>query len=52
MTHKGITFEFVVPTVLAIALGIVLSVGAVYLTNRYLGPIEQAEAYYATDGGR
>ncbi len=50
MTHKVITFEFVLPTVLAIALGIVLSVGAVYLTDRYLGAIEQAEAYYA--GGR
>lgn len=47
MTHKVITFEFVVPTVLATALGIVLSIGAVYLTDRYLGPIEQAEAYYA-----
>jgi len=44
MTHKVITFEFVVPTVLAAVLGIVLSIGAVYLTNRYLGPIEQSEA--------
>jgi hypothetical protein len=44
MTHKAITFEFVVPTVLAAVLGIVLSIGAVYLTNRYLGPVEQSEA--------
>ncbi|MGC2812951.1 MAG: hypothetical protein WA303_21610 [Bradyrhizobium sp.] len=43
MTHKVITFEFVVPTVLAAVLGIVLSIGAVYLTNRYLGPVDQAE---------
>ena len=50
MTRKVITLEFVVPTVLAIALVIVLSIGAVYLTDRYLGPIEQAEAYYAVGG--
>jgi hypothetical protein len=29
MTHKVITLEFVVPTLLAIALGVTLSVGAV-----------------------
>ena len=35
MTHKAITLQFVVPTVLAvIALGI--SIGAVYLTVKYL----------------
>ena len=45
MTHKVITLEFVVPTVLAIALGIVLSMGAVYLIDIYL-PIDQAEADY------
>jgi hypothetical protein len=50
MTRKVITLEFVVPTVLAIALSIVLSIGAVYLTDRYLGPIEQAEAHYAVGG--
>jgi len=38
MTHKVITLEFVVPTVLAIALGILCSIGAVYLTDKYLGP--------------
>ena len=43
MTHKVITFEFVVPTVFAAVLGIVLSIGAVYLTNRYLGPVDQTE---------
>ena len=51
MTHKGITLEFVVPTVLAIALGIVLSIGAVYLIDIYL-PIDQAEAHYPTVGSR
>ena len=44
MTHKVIIVEFVVPTVLAIALGIVLSIVAVYLTDNDLGPIDQAEA--------
>ena len=52
MTRKVITVEFVVPTALAIALGIMLSVGAVYLTDRYLGPIEQAEAHHGTAAGR
>ncbi len=45
MTHKVITLEFVVPTALAIVLGISLSICAVYLTDCYLGPIEQAEAH-------
>src|SRR5713226_5680674 len=44
MTHKVITLEFVVPTLLAIALGIMLSIGAVYLTDKYFGLIDQAEA--------
>jgi hypothetical protein len=46
MTKKVITMEFVVPTMLAIALGIAFSMGAVYLTDIYLGPIDQAEAHY------
>ena len=45
MTHKVITLEFVVPTALAIVLGISLSICAVYLTDCYLGPIEQAEVH-------
>lgn len=47
MTRKVIAFEFVVPTVLAVALGFVLSIGAVFLTNKYLGPIDQAEANFS-----
>jgi hypothetical protein len=50
MTRKGITLEFVVPTLLALALAIVLSVVAVYLTEQYLGPIDQAEANYSAAG--
>lgn len=37
MTGKVITFEFVLPTALAILLGVLLSMGAVYLTDHYLG---------------
>jgi hypothetical protein len=38
MTHKVITLQFVIPTVLAIVLGILLSTGAVYLGHHYLHP--------------
>jgi hypothetical protein len=51
MTHKVITLEFVVPTVLAIVLAIVLSIGAVYLIDIYL-PVDQAEAHYPIAGRR
>jgi hypothetical protein len=51
MTHKAITLEFVVPTVFAIVLGFVLSIGAVYLIDNYLAPIDQAEAYHSVVGG-
>ena len=47
MTRKVITLEFVIPTVLSIAIAIVLSIGAVYLTDFYLGPIDQAEANFS-----
>ena len=52
MTRKVITFEFVVPTVLAAVLGIVLSIGAIYLTNGYLGPVDQSEANHSVAGSR
>jgi hypothetical protein len=49
MIRKVITLEFV-PTLLAIALAIVLSIGAVQLIENYLGPIDQAEANYSAAG--
>jgi hypothetical protein len=52
MTHKLITSEFVIPTVLAAVLGIVLSIGAIYLTNRYFGPVDQPEANHSVAGSR
>ena len=39
MTRKVITLEFVLPTVVAIVLGILLSIGAVYLTEHFLGSV-------------
>jgi hypothetical protein len=50
MTHKAITLKFVVPTVLAVVLGI--SIGAVYLTDKYLVPTDQAEANQSVTGSR
>jgi hypothetical protein len=51
MTQKAITLQFVVPAVLAaIALGI--SIGAVYLTVKYLVLIDQAEVNHSVAGSR
>jgi hypothetical protein len=36
--------------VLAIALGIMLSIGAVYLTDKYLVPIDEAEVNQSVTG--
>jgi hypothetical protein len=52
MTHRMITQEFVVPTLFAIALVTLLSMGAVYLTDRYLGPVDQPEAFHSTAGSQ
>lgn len=46
MTHRLITLEFIVPTALAIVLGIALSVCAVYLADTYLFPATQLETDY------
>lgn len=45
MTCKIIAFEFVVPTVMGTAPVVMLSIAAVYLADKYLGPMEQAEAH-------
>jgi len=41
-----ITMEFVVPTMIAIVLGVALSICAVYSIDCYLGLIHQAQAHY------
>jgi hypothetical protein len=46
--YQQIAFEFVV----AVALGLVISIGAVYLINICFGPVDQAEAKYTISGGR
>jgi hypothetical protein len=43
MTHKAITLKFVVLTVLAVALGIMISVGAVHLKDKHPVAIDRAE---------
>jgi hypothetical protein len=52
MTHKAITLKFVVPTMLAIALGIMLSIGVVYLTVKYLVLIDQSDVNRSAAGSR
>ena len=42
MIHKAITLKFVVPTVLVLALGI--SIGAVYLPDKHLVPVDYSVA--------
>jgi hypothetical protein len=48
MTGKVIALEFFIPAVLAIALGIALSIGAVYLIDNYFSSVDQAEVHYPT----
>jgi hypothetical protein len=50
MIRKVRNVEFVVPTVFAVALAIVLSIGAIYLTEIFLGPIERVEANHSVAG--
>jgi hypothetical protein len=50
MTRKVIILEFVVPTVLAIGLGILLSIGAVHLMNQCLSLSDQPEDHYSVAG--
>ena len=45
MTRKVITLEFVVSTLVSV----VLSIGAVYLINCYLGPVDQSDVYASGD---
>ena len=52
MTHKLITLEFIIPTALAIVLGIALSVCAIYLADTYLFPVGQLEADYTVASRR
>ena len=46
MTDRAITLKFVVPTAVAISLGIMTSIGAV----KYFVPIDQAKANHSVAG--
>jgi hypothetical protein len=48
MMYKQIAFEII----MAVALGLVISIGAVYLIDICFGPIDEAEANYTVSGGR
>ncbi len=48
MTHKAITLKFVVLTVLAVALGIMISIGTAQLKDKHPVPIDR----YAVAGSR
>jgi hypothetical protein len=45
MIRRLSNVEIVIPTAFAVALAIVLWIGAIYLTEIFLGPIEQVEAH-------
>jgi hypothetical protein len=49
MTTEAI-LDFVVTMLLAIAVGIVLSIGAICLIDNYLGPIDKVDAHYPAGG--
>jgi hypothetical protein len=52
ITKNAINFKFVVWTTLATAFGIVFSIGAVYLTMKYVVLIDQAEVNHSVVGSR
>ena len=47
MTQKAITLRFVVPEVLAVAFGITISIGVVYLRDKYPVRVVQAETNHS-----
>ena len=51
MTREATTSKFVVQT-FAIAFGIAISIGVVYLTAKYTVPTDQAEANHSVAGSR
>jgi len=51
MTHKATALKFVVPAVLA-AIALRISIGAVYLTVKYLVLIDQSEVNRSAAGSR
>jgi len=50
MAQKAVTLKFVVPEVLAV--GIIISIGIVYLTGKYPVLVVQADANHSVAGSR
>jgi hypothetical protein len=50
MTQRAITLRFVVPEMLAVAFGIMISIGIVYFIHKYPVPTVLAEANHAAAG--
>jgi hypothetical protein len=48
MTQRAITFKFVLPELLAVALGILVLIAIVYLTDKYPIPIKHSDASRTT----
>lgn len=52
MTQRAITLRFVVPEVLAVALGIMILIGGLYYTHKYPVPAVQASSNHAATSSR
>ena len=50
MTEKMITLKFILPEALAVAFGIIILIGIVYLTHKYPVPTVQADANHSAGG--
>jgi hypothetical protein len=50
MIHKAITLKFVVPEMLAVALGIVILIGIFYFTHKYPVPPARADTNSVVSG--
>ena len=47
MAQRAITFKFVLPELLAVALGILILIGIVYLTDKYPIPVSHSDASHS-----
>jgi len=52
MTQKAINFKFVLPTVSAIAFAIIISIGVIYLKDKYPLPVGQAGSHQPAANGQ
>ena len=52
MTQKTVTLKFIVPEALAVAFGIMILIGIIYLTHKYPVPTVQADAHHSAADSR